>query len=399
MIAFQDTEFQFAFDRALGASYRQGSDIGEVLATARRINDGDADSWLNEWTATAGAAWASALRARRSGRRITALAHFRRAATYYATGLYQISHSSEADRRLEMWRRQRACWEQVIDLSPVPGERVAIAYEDRTLPAFFFPAIGATDKRRPLVVVNNGSYQATSEMWAQAGAAAAERGYHWLTFDGPGQQAMLFEHGIPFRADWEAVLTAVLDGMLARSDVDPDRVAVIGVGQGGYWVARALAFEHRFAAAVVDPGIIDVSTAWTDRLPSEMRQQLDDRRQSAFDREMHLAELFAPSTAATLRFHGEPYGHNGGSTFRLFLTIAAYRLGDEVDQIDTPILVTESDGEQLWPGQSRHLYDRLPGPKTIVTFTAEEGAGGHCEPLAPALRDARIFDWLEEHLG
>src|ERR1700733_13472215 len=313
MIAFQDSEFQFAFERALGASYRQGSDIGEVLATARRIIDRDADSWLNEWTATAGAAWASAVRARRSGRRVSALAHFRRAATYYAPALYQIAHSSEPDRRLDIWRRQRACWEQILDLSPVPGEHVAIAYEDRTLPAFFFPATGATGKRRPLVVVNNGSYQATSEMWAQAGAAAAERGYHWLTFDGPGQQATLFENGIPFRPDWEAVLTPVFDGILARSDVDPDRVAVIGIGQGGYWVARALAFEHRFAAAVVDPGIVDVLTAWTDRLPHAMREQLNDRRQSAFDREVHLAELFAPTSTQALRFHGEPYGHNGGS--------------------------------------------------------------------------------------
>ena len=398
MIAFQDTEFQFAFERALGAAYRQGADIGEVLSTARRIVDGDADSWLNEWTATAGAAWASAVRARRDARRVSALAYFRRAATYYAAALYQISHSTEPDRRLDMWRRQRECWEHILDLSPVPGERVAIAYEERTLPAFFFPAGGSAEKRRPLVIVNNGSYQATSEMWAQVGAAAAERGYHWVTFDGPGQQAMLFEHGIPFRPDWEAVLTPVIDRMLARSDVDPDRVAVIGVGQGGYWVTRALAFEHRFAAAVVDPGIVDVSTAWTDRLPTEMRRQLEDRRQSAFDREMHLTELFAPNTTATLRFHGEPYGHNGGSTFRLFVDIAAYHLGDEVQRIDTPILITESQGEQLWPGQSRQLYERLPGPKAIVTFTADEGAGGHCEPLAQALREARIFDWLEEHL-
>jgi len=363
MITFQDDEFQFAFERALGASYRQGSDIGEVLATAGRIVDGDADSWLNEWTATAGAAWASAVHARRSGRRVSALAHFRRAATYYATALYQISHSSEPDRRLDMWRRQRACWEQILDLTPIPAERVAIPYEDRSLPAFFFPATGAGNKRRPLVVVNNGSYQATSDMWAQAGAAAAERGYHWLTFDGPGQQEMLFMHGIPFRPDWEAVLTPVLDRMLARRDVDPDRVAVIGVGQGGFWVARALAFEHRFAAAVVEPGVVDVSTAWTDRLPTDMRQQLKDRRQSAFDREMHLAELFAPSTTETLRFHSEPYGHNGGSTFRLFLTIAAYHLGEELERIDTPLLITESEGEQLWPASPGSSTTACPAPR------------------------------------
>jgi dienelactone hydrolase len=399
MIVFNNGQFQFAFERALGASYRQGADVGEVLATAGRIADGDGDSWLHEWTATAGAVWASAVRARRAGRRVSALAHFRRAATYYATALYLISHSSEPDRRLDIWRRQRACWDQVIELSPVPGQRISIAYEDTALPGFFFPAPATFGGARPLVVVNNGSYQATSEMWVQAGAAAVERGYHWLTFDGPGQQATLFERRIPFRSDWEAVLTPVLDAMLARADVDPDRVAVVGVGQGGYWVARALAFEHRFAAAVVDPGIVDVVTAWTDRLPVDVRRQLNDRRQSAFDREMHLAELFAPASTETIRFHGEPYGHNGGSTFRLFLTIAGYHLADEVRQIDTPLLITESEGEQLWPGQSRQLYERIQGPKEIVTFTAHEGAGGHCEPLAQALREARIFDWLDRHLG
>jgi hypothetical protein len=142
---------QFAFERALGASYRQGADVGEVLATAGRITDGDADSWLHEWTATAGTVWVAAVRARRGGRRVTALAHFRRAATYYATALYLIAHSSEPDRRLDTWRRHRACWEQIVDLSPVPGERVAVAYEDTALPAFFFPAADAGQPgHRPL---------------------------------------------------------------------------------------------------------------------------------------------------------------------------------------------------------------------------------------------------------
>ena len=56
-------------------------------------------------------------------------------------------------------------------------------------------------------MINNGSDGATSQMWVYGGAAASERGYHWMTFDGPGQQAALFEQNIPFRPDWEAVLS------------------------------------------------------------------------------------------------------------------------------------------------------------------------------------------------
>jgi len=399
---FKDDDFQFGLEIALGCAYRQAADVGEVLATAGRIEDGDADSWVQEWTATAAAAQAAAHQAQATGRRASALAYYRRAATYYASALNRISHATGQGPgdELELWRRQRQCWEHVVDLLPVPGERISIAYEDTSLPAFFFRAPDASaGARRPLVIINNGSDGATSQMWVHGGAAAGERGYHWMTFDGPGQQAMLYEQAIPCRPDWEAVLTPVLDAMLERADVDPDRVVVIGISQAGHWIPRALAFEHRFAAAVADPGVIDVSTSWLEPLPGLMRRQLEQGQQSAFDREIRLAELFSPATAATLRFRGKPYGLNGGSRFALYETVCAYRLGDELQQITTPLLITDPEDEQFWPGQSRQLYDRLPGPKELIQFTSTEGANRHCEPLAGATRDARIFDWVDRHIA
>lgn len=397
---FGHDDFQSAFESALGAAYRNGSDVGEVLSTAARIKDGDADAWLREWTATAGAVWAAARAGEEGGHRVSALAHYRRAATYYATALYTIAASSELERRPEIWQRQRACWERVVDLSPVPGERIAIPYEGTTLPGWFFRAPGAVPgERRPTLVVNNGSDGATSQMWLHGGAAASERGWHWMTFDGPGQQSTLFEAGIPFRPDWEAVLTPVLDTLLARADVDPERVAVMGVSQAGYWVPRALGFEHRFAAAVVDPGVVNVATSWLDPLPGALRKELAQGRQAQFDRNMHLGELFSAATRATLSFRGEPYGVAQESRFALYRTVARYRLGDEVARIDTPLLITDPEGEQFWPGQSKQLHDLLPGVAELAPFAAADGAGRHCEPLASAARDARIFDWLEERLG
>lgn len=398
-IAFEDDDFRFAVEIALESSYRQAADVGEVLATAGLIEDGDADSWLYEWTATAGAAWAAAVKADAAGCSVTAVAHYRRAATYYATALCRISHSSEPERELGIWRRQRACWDRVVDLLPMPGERVAIAYEDTTLPGYFFRAPDThPGERRPLVILNNGSDDATSQMWVHGGAAASERGYHWMTFDGPGQQATLFEQGIPFRPDWEAVLIPVLDEMLDRGDVDRTRVAVIGSGQAGYWVSRALAFEHRFAAAVVDPGVVDVSASWLKPLSPLLRDQFEHGDQTAFDREMHLAELFSPAITATLRSRGTPYGVNSDSRYELYRRVSEYRLGEEIAQITTPLLICDPEGEQLWPGQSQQLYHRLHGPKQLMSFTADAGAGRHCEPLGCAVRDTRIFDWIGQQL-
>jgi hypothetical protein len=249
------------------------------------------------------------------------------------------------------------------------------------------------------VVLNNGSDGPTSHMGLFGGWAALERGWHAMTFDGPGQQAALFLQGMPFRHDWEAVLTPVVDAMVARPDVDPGRLAVIGVSQAGYWVPRALAFEHRFAAAVADPGVVDVSTSWTKPLPGFMRAQLEDpSKRDSFDKEMGWTERLSKSTRATLHFRGEPYGVAGDSRYELYREVLKYRLGDEVKDITTPLLITEPEGEQFWPGQSEALYDLLPGPRELVRFTAAEGAGRHCEPMGLAVRDARVFDWLGRYL-
>ena len=124
------------------------ADLVDVVATAGRLADGDADSWLDEWMATSGSAWAQARAAERLEDRAGALARYRRAATYYALALRQVLHSSEPERELDIWRRQRACWEHVVDLSPVAGERLAIPYADATLPGFFFRAPDADPANR-----------------------------------------------------------------------------------------------------------------------------------------------------------------------------------------------------------------------------------------------------------
>ncbi len=395
---YENDDFQFGFEIILGAAQRGGSAVGEVLATAGRIRNGDAEGWLREWTATAEAAEAAGARALAAGRRITASGYFMRAANYHATALYMITHTDAAEQQMERWRRQRAAWDRAVDLMPVPGERITIPYEGVELAAYFFRAPdAAAGEPRPLVVVNNGSDGATSATWLQGGAAAAERGYHWMTFDGPGQQSTLFELGIPFRPDWEAVLTPVVDAMVARPDVDAARLGLIGISQAGFWVPRALAFEHRFAAAVVDPGVTDVSASWTAPLPQEMRDQLDRGEKEIFDLEMSAS--LSPEPRAVLRFRGEPYMVAGDSVFDLYHEVRRYRLGDEVSQITTPLLITDPENEQFWPGQSRELYDLLPGPREIVSFTAHEGADRHCEPLGIALRDSRVFDWLDGHLA
>ena len=39
----------------------------------------------------------------------------------------------------------------------------------------------------------------------------------------------------------------------------------------------------------------------------------------------------------------------------------------------------------------------MKAERTLIEFTIAEGGEYHCEPMAPQLRNERVFDWLETH--
>ncbi|MCO1656450.1 alpha/beta hydrolase family protein [Pseudonocardia humida] len=390
---FKDADFQFAVEGLLGDVHHRAADAGEVLATVARIPNGDARAWVREWTATADRLAAGARDAAAAGHRRTAAARCLRAADYYSAA------SDKADATggfAELWEAHRAAWERFVDLTDVPIERTTIPYGSTTLPGYFFRGGPDARPRRTLVFVN-GSDGPVSAAWTRAAAEGLARGWNVLAFDGPGQNAALVRQGIPFRPDWENVVTPVIDHLVARADVDPDRIAVMGISQGGYWAPRAAAYEHRIAAVVADPGVVDVSTTMLAQLPHFLVTLLDAGEREKFDREMGWALKLSPSTRLMMRWRMRPYGV--GSAFDFFTAARSYRLTDaELAAITCPVLVTDPEHEQFWPGQSARMVDALTAPATLVAFTAAEGADGHCEPAAPALRGERIFDWLDDQV-
>jgi hypothetical protein len=66
------------------------------------------------------------------------------------------------------------------------------------------------------------------------------------------------------------------------------------------------------------------------------------------------------------------------------------------EQIRCPTLVCASEQEEFFPGQPQELFEHLTGPKTLMEFTAAEGADVHCQTGAQRLAFARVYDRLEE---
>jgi alpha-beta hydrolase superfamily lysophospholipase len=153
-------------------------------------------------------------------------------------------------------------------------------------------------------------------------AAGIDRGYHVLTFDGPGQPSAIHEHHLPFRPDWEHVVGPVLNHLATYPQVDPQRIALLGLSLGGMLAPRAAAFEPRIAALVAVDGVYDASTAIADLLPLAPG---DVARRARAPRDEHLDRVLADAIQAspTLRW---AFGHGryvmAAATPRQFL--AAY---------------------------------------------------------------------------
>jgi dienelactone hydrolase len=394
---FETEQFNFQTQLALGGVWYGCGDVGEMLATADRIVDGDADSWCSQWIATAERVRAIADGCAAAGHQVSARAAYLRASAYYGLALSSVDGTKDPEALLlPTFRSHRDCFDAYVARLDPPGQKVDIPYAGISLPGYLFRP-DPTGKPRPTVILNNGSDAPVTTLWPALGAGGVTRGYNVLVFDGPGQQSMLFERNVPFRHDWEQVITPVVNFLAARPDVDADRIVLWGISQGGYWAPRALAFEHRIAAGIADPGVDDAFEPWWNQLPEPLRKLLDAGDQAQFDQlfEASMQEA-SPAQRQNWAWRAKPYG--SASAYEVFVEARRYNLDGIVDRITTPMLITDPEGEQFWPGQSRRLYDTLPGPRQLVPFTAAEGADRHCEPMARSLLEQRLFDWLDDTL-
>ncbi len=389
---FSDESLDFATRGVLGRAVHGASELGEVLATIGRIRHNS--DWAPQWALTAQTVQREADADRSGGHLVSAASGYLRAATYWACVVDGVSTSTDAESELlATFRSHRQAWDAFVDCSQGAHLQVEVSYEDGSLPGYLLRP-DASGTARSTVIITNGSDGAVSDLWTPA-AGALSRGWNAFVYDGPGQQSMLFEQHTHFRPDWEAVLTPVVDTLSGRDDVDPERLTGWGVSQAGYWLTRALAFEHRLVAAVVDPGVVDVSASWTRHLSAAMVRMLHDGSRDRFDRDMRLATKI-PSLGRTLAWRSRPYEHT--DWYDLYRTVMDYRVDAELAaRIRTPMLITDPDHEQFWPGQSQQLAQLVPHAET-VSFSASEGADHHCQPLGRQLTENRAFNWLEERL-
>ena len=397
MIAFRNPLFDGQLLRTVGHSTYDGAELGECLATASRVKDGDRDSWYRAWMSLADRTFAAAESSTAHGHRESARCAFLRASNYYRNAY--VFHLERPLPELvgDAYRRQRDAFQRATAAMLRPPERMAIPFEDMTLPGYF---CAVDDTRRPLIISVGGYDSTAEESFFWNGAAALARGYHALIFDGPGQGQLLIERSIHFRPDWEKVISAVIDLAARRDDVDVSRIVLIGESWGGYLAPRAAANDRRVAFCVLDPAQIGLFRVMLSRLPlpAGLKCQLPQGPRWLV---MLLRALMArmarqPTTGWALR--RGMLTHGKATAWDYFVDAAHYEQENIIGKISCPTLVCDAENDDI-SAFSKRFFDLLRCEKDYLRFTADEGAGEHCISGNRSLFHERVFGWLDERVA
>jgi pimeloyl-ACP methyl ester carboxylesterase len=409
---FEDEILNFNSLFAAGAS-GIASAFGEVVTAvqqAKSVPGGPTyQSWFDAMNAMGNQLVDMAEQSMGQGHVVTARDRFLRAASYFDQALFFVLGTSTPGAEKDAYLAMNSAWTTAAGLFQPAFEPVSIPYEGGTLPAWFLRAPGASG-RRPTLIVNNGSDAQNVDTYVYGGAAALERGWNALLFEGPGQGSQLFVDNVVFRPDWENVVTPIVDYLVKRSDVDAKRIALTGWSMGGELAARAAAFESRLAAVVLDPGYIDIYAIF----PAELRKVAEGGDQATVNKAWN--EVVVPGATPMQQFtlkkrleiftqaaHQESLsGKVPTDWYTISRTMQQYTVSEVAHQITMPTLVvTYEDDSALTAGTTTpSVATLLPkGSTTEVTLGTNTGSEYHCAPMNPEWRNEVVFDWLDETLG
>jgi len=393
---FETADFNNQLARTLGKISWRAASLGECETVAGGIEDGNLDNWLTAWRDFADGLRKTAQACLADGRTASAADSFWRAAEYYRQATFFHRVDLDNPDLQNGWRRAQECFLAGAKAYGLAVEPVQIPFEGKYFQGYLFRA-GEAGRTAPLVIAPSGYDGTAEESAVMVALPALRRGYHALTFDGPGQGPTLYDpdRRLTMRPDWENVLPAVVDFALAQPGVDHTRIVACGVSFGGFLVPRGVSGEPRVAALIADPGQYDIGAGVKAMLPDKLAGLLaadSPEADAAFqpmleglDRQL----LFLPRMAA-----------HGKTSLRAYLNdLMRYNSAAQASAIHCPSLICDNETDAVSTGQGAQLAAAIGCKATSVRFTAAQGAAGHCEGVGREVFEQIAFDWLDETLS
>jgi 2,6-dihydroxypseudooxynicotine hydrolase len=220
---------------------RVGILMEDITETASRIDTWD--DWAREWIATAQIHEQLGERWLQMGDELSAVEALQRASIYYHVAAFVYFRDLALHEH--GYRKMVETYDRSLPLTRGAIEKVRFPFEDIELVGLLSRPAGVD---RPPVVVLIPGLDSSKESRHAGRAGFLARGMAVFSIDGPGQGEMSLTTHI--RPDYEAAVSAAVDYLETRPDVDAGRVGLVGSSLGGYYAPRAAAYEPRVRACV-----------------------------------------------------------------------------------------------------------------------------------------------------
>jgi dipeptidyl aminopeptidase/acylaminoacyl peptidase len=207
--------------------------------------------------------------AERAGHTYTACLTYNQAMRAYHSAQHAIFQD---DNKLKIHYHSKLleCYDGVIRCAPYPIERVEVPWEGVQIQCnlHLLP-----DRRRaPCAIFVPGMDMVKEINPDPTNNVFLQRGMHCITLDGPGQGISNIRKIRVTDDNYERAATAVIDYLMTRPEVDPDRIGLMGASMGSFWGTRIAAYDHRVKAAVVGAQCLGAKTAIFEQSSPRFKQ-------------------------------------------------------------------------------------------------------------------------------
>jgi dipeptidyl aminopeptidase/acylaminoacyl peptidase len=344
-----------------------GADTNELFRAVRKVRAGNDEDWYAAFTALGEQIKGIADEANAAGHDVTAGQAYLRAFTYFRSA-ERVLKGKDA-RKLPMYRRTIECFHEGISRSGQGYELITVPFDGQELDGIFLPA--RSDRRGtppPCIIFPTGADALPEENFFRGAQEMTARGASVLLCNGPGQGNSIRVKGIPTIPDYERVFTAYVDYLETRSDIDTNRIGLVGGSMAGYYAPRAVCFEKRIKACVVWGALYDVLGDLYDPYPP-LHEQLQWISGTNSDEE------------ARAKFKD-------------------FTLAGKLHQVECPMLVTHGARDHMVPAASaQRLFDELKvKDKELRLYDDIVGGSGHCSVDNWTQVVAYQIDWLLDRI-
>ncbi|OHX21137.1 dipeptidyl aminopeptidase [Chromobacterium sphagni] len=316
------------------------------------------------WSQVAARAESRAAHYERDGYARTAADLYLRAAVMWGRAQYSIFNTRDP-RKAALRARCDHCVERIGALRDNRVQRVAIPFEGGHIHGLLHLPEGKASQAAA-VILGPGMDMIKEDYLYAAERYYTSRGMVALSIEGPGQGESRAGGLMVTLDNYERAISAYIDYLAARPEIDATRIGMFGISMSGYWGLRAAAREPRLAALAAYEAVAgDFLTIFERAQPSFKKNYMymsGYGDEAAFDRDLR----------------------------------DAMPLGALVADIRIPVLMGIGEFDELTPlEQALACYQRIRAPKEMRVYENE------FHPLGGVA--AEIFrygaEWLERALN